>query len=115
MKDHQISEKTIVQLRKIAEPFISAGIICKEELDILLKSAKTNQEPTPKPPALISRAKGALILGISTRSLDRILKDGFLSRVQVGKRSIRLDQREIEKYVAENTGCNLIPAGEKVK
>lgn len=101
----KISDKTLQQIRQVAELHVNAGIINREELDNLLQSAtKDNQEFVPKPTILISRAKGAKMLGVSVRGLDRIIKSGAIARVHVGKRSIRLNEREIERYIEVNGG-----------
>ena len=111
-----ISNKTIELLRGFSTSLVSAGIIQQEELTQLWSIAKKSQEVrTSEPLILITRAKSAAILGISQRNLDRLIRCGDISCVKIGKRSIRLDQREIGKYVEKNTGCNLIPAGGEVK
>ncbi|MEI8248656.1 MAG: helix-turn-helix domain-containing protein [Lentisphaerota bacterium] len=111
-----ISSKTIELLRGFSTSLVSAGIVQQEELNNLWAIAKKSQEVRPAEPLiLITRAKSAAILGISQRNLDRLIRGGDISCVKIGKRSIRLDQKEIGKYIEKNTGCNLIPVTGEAK
>jgi len=108
--------ETIKSVEGFSAPFISAGIIQQNELKSLFTLAKKSLAECPSEPlCLITRKQAAEILRISARGLDRLIRQGVIPFVRVGKRSVRLDQRRIEKYIEKNTGCNLIPAGEKVK
>jgi len=105
-----ISNKTIELLRGFSTSLVSAGIIQQEELTQLWSIAKKSQDAhPPEPLILVSRAKAAKMLNISARSLDRLIKQGALPCVRVGKRAVRIEQRKIELFVKENSGrmCTL--------
>lgn len=99
-----ISTKTIKLLEGIIAPFITAGVISAEEINQLFAAAQKSQTEPAKPSVLVKRRKAAEILNISTRSLDRIIRTQKLGAVRVGKRSIRLNAQEIERYIEVNGG-----------
>ncbi len=101
-----ISNNTLSRLHEASAPFVSAGLIPVEEFKQLLSIAKKSQEeqrPPEEPLCLISRDQAAKILGISARSLDRLIKQRALPCVRVGKRAVRLEQRKIELFVEEHS------------
>lgn len=99
-----ISNKTIEILRGFSTSLVNAGIVPKEEMNNLWAIAKKSQDARQAEPLiLVSRAKAAKILNISARSLDRLIKQGALPCVRVGKRAVRLDQRKIELFVEEHS------------
>lgn len=100
-----ISINTINRLKEASAPFVNAGLISKDELIQLFTLAKKCQldECKTERLMLITRANAAKILNISQRGLDRLIRQKAIPCVKVGKRSVRLDQRRIEKFIEENT------------
>ncbi len=83
---------------------MKAGAITATDYDELMAAITRQEASEPaKTQALITRNAGAKMLGISTRSFDRLLKDGTFHPIRVGKRSIRINYAEIENF------CNQSP------
>ena len=96
-----VSAKTVQLVKTVLTPFRDAGAVPAVEYDemfsIIARQGKT--EPT-KATMLVSRKAGAAMLGISARSLDRLLRDGTLRPIRVGKRSIRLNLAELSNFMS---------------
>jgi len=46
----------------------------------------------------LNKEQAAKIMGISTRTLDRIRKDGKISTYAMSPRNLRFDSEEVEAY-----------------
>lgn len=97
-----ISNKTINLLGTVLSPIRDAGGLSKSEFDELMaviSSRKENPSTNKAPSVLLKRKEGAIRLGISQRSFDRLLRDGTFHPVRVGKRSVRVSNAEIENFI----------------
>lgn len=52
---------------------------------------------------LLTKRRAAELLGVSTRTIDRMRAEGRLRAVRpTGRRSVRFEMAELEKYVAKS-------------
>ena len=90
-----ISTNTISIVKTSLNHLLKAGVITAIDYDELMAAiTRPEVSEAAKPPALITRNAAAKILGISTRSFDRLLKDGTFHPIRVGKRSIRINYQK---------------------
>ena len=96
-----ISPKSIQLMKTVLAPFIDAGALPATEYTELMAAITRPEKPEPAKATttLITREAGAKMLGISARSLDRLLRDGTLRPIHVGKRSIRLNLTELSNFM----------------
>lgn len=81
-------------------------------LDAMTRLARSGQAAThldpvadlaeyaPVTPLLLTKAEAGEALGISTRSVDRLIADGRLTAVRTGTASVRIRRSDLENYVA---------------
>lgn len=97
-----ISTNTISIVKTSLNHLMKAGAITATDYDELMAAiTRPEASEADKVQVLITRKAGAKILGISTRSFDRLLKDGTFHPIRVGKRSIRIKQDEVEKFCTQ--------------
>ena len=56
--------------------------------------------------ALLTKRKFAKLLGISLRSLDRMISDGAIATVRLSTRTVRISPDELNRLVREKTVQN---------
>ena len=91
---------TLITIETILEADRSIPRSKREKvMDILL-----DRNPPPKP-RLGTKKQVAEILDCSTRTIDRYVRDGILSRTEFSKRQHRYDLNQVEAY-ARGEGVN---------
>lgn len=96
-----IGTNTINLVRNVLTPLCDAGAITPAEFGEFMTAATQGAKPLlPKAPStLIKRVECAKVLGVSTRTLDRLLKENIFHPIKVGRRSIRISQTELENFI----------------
>lgn len=89
--------------KAVKASFVDTGVITETEFGEIFKKLKEPQKDKggDKETVLLSRKKAAALLGISTRTLDRLPTDK-LPRRQVGKRLVKYLMRDLENYLEIN-------------
>lgn len=94
----KISAKTIQAINQMCSGAILTGAIPREEAAIVLESIKKTNTETDKP-HLIRKKEFAALLGVSIRMLDIYHAEGKLQYHRIGKRAIRVDERELFNFI----------------
>ncbi|MFO1487362.1 MAG: helix-turn-helix domain-containing protein [Verrucomicrobiota bacterium] len=66
-----------------------------------------NEEPAPSSavqiePELLTKAEAAQLLGVSTRSIDNLMRQRRISFVKLTSKMVRFPRREILRNIREN-------------
>lgn len=56
--------------------------------------------------ALLTKRKFAKLLGISLRTLDRMISEGMIATVRLSTRTVRISPGELDRLVREKTVQN---------
>jgi excisionase family DNA binding protein len=85
---------------------VEAGVISREDLENAARiiEAADAERPEPRRLECRSRAETAKVLGISTRSLDRLAASGELKPRRVGKRRKVYRESDIVDYLSGSKG-----------
>ena len=99
-----ISKSAIILVKNLLIPLKNAGAISVNDFDEFMLATNQNDKPSPqKPPVLIKRQDAARLLEISTRSFDRLLREGRFHAIKIGKRSVRVNQAELYDFINSYT------------
>lgn len=74
-----------------------------EELMVAVSARNAKQSTSVRAPELVTRASAARLLKISARSLDRMLKEGDIRAVKIGKRSVRINEAQLHDFINSRT------------
>lgn len=94
----RITTETITLIKKASNPFIEAGIMKGDEFNEALRRMKLDLQIEIKP-QLYRRKETAAMLGVSLRTLARLLEEGTLTPIHIGRRSIRISDSEIRALI----------------
>lgn len=96
-----IEQSAINLIRSVLTPLMNAGAISQADFSAFMAAATQNGKH-PQASAtgvLIKRKDAAVKLGISTRTFDRLIGEGTFRAIRVGRRSIRVNQAELDDFI----------------
>ena len=106
-----VTKETIQLVRNQIKPLVDAGLIPSDEFRELLtlsKQSTAGECRGNRKPEACSRKEAAERLGVSLRTLDRLIFEGDIQARRIGKRRVSILMEDIIDYL----NLNIIKHGE---
>lgn len=100
-----VSQEVINLVKAQLSALIPTGVITRNDLASVISRLKDNSKESSSigQEKLLSRSEVADILKISTRTLDRLIRENTINCLKIGKRSVRIPFSEVRQLINNET------------